>query len=241
MSDDNMLCFGEDIEPVITQMKNTLGNILYLLEVSLDSPRDVYKKLKIDKKLGWKIYNVACEEDPFLAAQFVPGAAACSNLIKSFRKLGTPEDYLVKAKEACRKFDLPVEKHAGSRREFDLMLLSCSEKGRFKAFMFQQKAAFTAYSRLLGLQAGTQLCTWFFSPSEKGNDHDVATIRGYIDFRRNRPNAPWLLEWAYFTDDNDVPKNFVKVEPLEKAPDGRNCPAEVPFYHSFCSEPCPIS
>ena len=105
--------------------------------------------------------------------------------------------------------------------------------------MFQQKAAFTAYSRLLGLQAGTQLCTWFFSPSEKGNDHDVATIRGYIDFRRNRPNAPWLLEWAYFTDDNDVPKNFVKVEPPEIVPDGRNYPAEVPFYHSFCSKPLP--
>jgi hypothetical protein len=96
MRSDAILCFGEDIEPVITQMKNALGDILYSLEVSLDNPRDVYKKLKIDKKLGWKIYNVACEEDPFLAAQFVPGVAACNNLIKSFRKLGTPEHFLVK-------------------------------------------------------------------------------------------------------------------------------------------------
>ena len=239
MRSDAILCFGEDIEPVITQMKNALGDILYSLEVSLDNPRDVYKKLKIDKKLGWKIYNVACEEDPFLAAQFVPGVAACNNLIKSFRKLGTPEHFLVKAKDACRRFELLIEKHAGSRKEFDLMLLSCSEKGRSKAYMSQQKAAFTAYSHLLGAQASTQLCTWLFSPSEKGDNHDVATIRGFIDFRRNRPNVPWLLEWAYFTDDNDTPKSFVKVEPLEKVQGGQNNPMTVPFYHSFCSKPLP--
>ncbi|NOQ22474.1 MAG: hypothetical protein GQ565_07475 [Candidatus Aegiribacteria sp.] len=239
MENNDNSCFGEDIKPVITLMKSALGDILYSLDVSLDNPKDVYKKLKIDKKLGWKIYNVACEADPFIAAQFIPGKAACRNLFKSFRKLGAPKKLLKRAKEACRKFDLLVEKHADSRKEFDLMLLSCSEKGRHKAYLSQQKAAFTAYSHLLGVQASTHLCTWIFAPSADGDYHDIASIRGFIDFKRNRPNVPWLLEWAYFTDDDNVPKSLIKVEPLEKREPDQDDPTGVPFYYSFCSEPLP--
>jgi len=239
MENNENTCFGEDIKPVISSLKNALGNILHSLNISLDNPKDVYKALKIDKKLGWKIYNVACETDPFLAAQFVPGKAACNNLMKSFRKLGSSKKLLKQAKEACHAFELLIEKHADSRHEFDLMLMACSEKGRSKAFSSQQKAAFTAYSHLLGVQASTQLCTWIFSPSADGEYHDIASIRGFIDFRRNRPNVPWLLEWAYFTDDDDVPKSLIKVEPLEKLKGNPDNPMGVPFYYSFCSKPLP--
>jgi hypothetical protein len=237
-SDDGR-CFGEDIKSTVSLMKATLGEILHGLDISVDNPRDVYKKLNIDKKLGWKIYNVVCEEDPFLAAQFVPGKAACRNFMKLCRKLGTSKRLLKKARDACQAFDDMVEKHADSRKEFDLMLLSCSDKGKSKAFLSQQKAAFTAYSHLLGVQASTQLCAWVFSPSEDGEYHDIASIRGFIDFRRNRPHVPWLLEWAYFTDDDDVPKSLVEVRPLEESPDASEDPLQVPFYHSFCSKPLP--
>jgi hypothetical protein len=206
---ENGRCFGEDIKSTVSLMKNVLGDILHSLDISVDNPRDVYKKLNIDKKLGWKIYNVVCEDDPFLAAQFVPGKAACRNFMKLCKKMGTSKKLLKRAREACLAFDSMVEKHADSRREFDLMLLSCSDKGKSKAYLSQQKEAFTAYSHLLGVQASTQLCAWVFSPSEDGEYHDIASIRGFIDFRRNRPNVPWLLEWAYFTDDDDVPKSLV--------------------------------
>ena len=168
MENNDNFCFGEDIKPVITLMKNALGDLLYSLDISLDNPKDVYKNMKIDKKLGWKIYNVACEADPFVAAQFVPGKAACRSFLKDCRKLGASKILLKRAKDACQIFDLMVEKHADSRKEFDLMLLSCSDKGRSKAYLSQQKAAFTAYSHLLGAQASTQLCTWVFSPSASG-------------------------------------------------------------------------
>ncbi len=239
MDNRNSFCFGEDIKPVIALMKISIGNILYSLDISLDNPKDVYQKLNIDKKLGWKIYNVACETDPFLAAQFVPGHAACRSFMKSCRELGAPKELLNKASEACREFNELVERHADSRKEFDLMLLSCSEKGRSKAYLSQQKEAFNAYSHLLGVQAETQLCTWIFSPSDSGKSHDIVSIRGFIDFRRNRPNVPWLLEWAFFTDDDNVPKSLIKVEPLENNESGEDNPLNVPFYNSFCSEPLP--
>lgn len=230
-------CFGEDIRSTVSMMKAVMGEILLSLHISPDNPRDVYKKLNIDKKLGWKIYNVVAEEDPFLAAQFVPGRAACRKFMKLCRKLGTGEDLLEKAGEACRAFDRMVEIHADSRKEFDLMLMSCSDKGRAKAYLSQQKAAFNAYSHLLGVQADTQLCAWVFAPSSDGEFHDVVSIRGFIDFRRNRPHVPWLLEWAYFTDDDDVPKSLVRVEPLEDHSSGGA--GEVPFYSRFCSQPLP--
>ncbi|OPL18188.1 MAG: hypothetical protein AVO35_06695 [Candidatus Aegiribacteria sp. MLS_C] len=239
MENYDSMCFGEDISSTVVMMKNILGEILHGLDISVDNPRDVYKKLNIDKKLGWKIYNVICEDDPFLAAQFVPGKAACRNFMKLCKKLGTSKKLLKRAREACQAFDEMVEKHADSRKEFDLMLLACSDKGRSKAFLSQQKAAFTAYSHLLGVQAATQLCTWVFCPSDDGLYHDIASIRGFVDFRRNRPNVPWLLEWAYFTDDENVPKSFVQVQPLEACPEGTENHMGVPFYYSFCSAPLP--
>lgn len=239
MVDNEDFCFGEEVKATVAGMKTTLGDILYHLDIEVDNPRDVYKKLNIDKKLGWKIYNVICEPDPFLAAQFVPGKAACRKFIKLCRKLGTPKETLKHAKEACRKFDMLVEKHADGRREFDLMLMACSRKGRSKAYLSQQKAAFSACSHLLGVQADNQLCTWIFHPSACGEFHDIASIRGFTDFRRNRPNVPWLLEWAYFTDDDHVPKSFVKVEPIEKSEAGNEDAPAVPFYKSFCSKPLP--
>jgi len=239
LENNEKICFGEDIQPVIIHMKKALGDILYSLDISLDNPKDVYKELKIDKKLGWKIYNVACEADPFLAAQFVPGKAACKNFMKICRKHGTPKRLLKKAGEVCQEFDHLVEKHADSRKEFDLMLMSCSSKGKSKAYLSQQKEAFNAYSHLLGVHASTQLCTWVFSPSASGESHDIVNIRGFIDFKRNRPNVPWLLEWAFFTDDNDVPKSLIQVEPLEKLESEQDDPMGVPFYYNFCSEPLP--
>ncbi|MFO8182590.1 MAG: hypothetical protein R6U39_00315 [Candidatus Aegiribacteria sp.] len=229
--------FDEDIRSTISLMKTVMRDILLSLGISPDNPRDVYKKLNIDKKLGWKIFNVVAEEDPFLAARFVPGRAACRKFMKLCRKLGTADDLLRKAGEACRAFDRMVDKHADSRKEFDLMLMSCSDKGKDKAYLSQQKAGFNAYSHLLGVQADTQLCTWVFCPSSDGEFHDVVSIRGFLDFRRNRPHVPWLLEWAYFTDDDDVPKDLVRVEPLEDT--SRGGADEVPFYSRFCSEPLP--
>lgn len=234
---DGSPCFGEDIRSTISLMKSVMGDILLSLGISPDNPRDVYKKLHIDKKLGWKIYNVVAEEDPFLAAQFVPGRAACRKFMKLCRKLGTGDDLLTKAGGACSAFDRMVEKHANSRKEFDLMLMACSDKGKDKAYLSQQKAAFSAYSHLLGVQADTQLCTWVFAPSPDGKFHDVVSIRGFMDFRRNRPHVPWLLEWAYFTDDDDVPNSLVRVEPLEAPSPGSG--DEVPFYSRFCSQPLP--
>jgi len=84
MSSGEDPCFGEDIRSRIILMKGILSEILDSLGISVHNPRDVYKKLNIDKKLGWKIYNVIAETDPFLAAQYVPGKAACRSFLSPF-------------------------------------------------------------------------------------------------------------------------------------------------------------
>ncbi|MCK5785285.1 MAG: hypothetical protein KAH54_01860, partial [Candidatus Sabulitectum sp.] len=225
-------------------IRNALGDILYSLNVSLDNPKDVYKILKIDKKLGWKIYNVMCEVDPFISAQYVPGKAACMSFIKRCKKLGTREELLRRVEEVCGQFNMMVEKHSDSRNGFNLMMLSFSEKGRSKAYQSQQKAAFTALSHLLGVHADTQLATWILSPSDSkaGNDEpsvDIANITGFVDFQRNRPNVPWLLEWAFFSSDDKYTGTQIKTLPLENEERDRENPMKVPFYYSFCSEPLP--
>jgi len=237
--------FAEEISSTMILIRNAFGDILYSLNVSLNNPKDVYKMLKIDNKLGWKIYSVMCEVDPFIAAQYVPGKSACMSFVKSCKKLGTPEKLLRKVNEVCEQFNLMVEKHSDSRNGFNLMMLSFSEKGRSKAYQSQQKAAFLAFSHLLGVHANTQLATWILAPSDSraGNDKptvDVANITGFVDFQRNRPNVPWLLEWAFFSSDDDYAGTKIRTFPLENEELDKENPTKVPFYYSFCSEPLPI-
>lgn len=239
MESNNNSAFREDVKKVITSIKTSFGELLRSIDVGLYHPKDVYNALGIDKKLGWKIYNVTCEEDHYLAAQHVPGINACRRFFKKCRKNGASKSFIASARSSIDEFELLVERHAGSRQEFDLMLLSCSEKGRSRAYLSQQKAAFNAYSHLLGAQASIQLCSWFFAPSSKSETHDIVSVRGFVDFRRNRPNVPWLLEWAYFTDDDGKPKSLVQVEPLEKRDDESENIMGVPFYYRFSSDPLP--
>ncbi len=231
--------FTEDLKSTISTIKSVILDTLVQLDIPVDNPRDVYRILEIDKKLGWKIFNVVSEEDPFLAAQFVPGKVACGKFLRLCSKLGTPPELIKRAKQACKSFEEMVKRHADSRSEFDLMLMSCSSKGKSKAYLSQQKTAFNAYSHLLGVQAVTQLSTWAFHPSDDGVNMDVANIRGFMNFRRNRPKVPWILESSRFIDDKGTVPDRVSPRPLDNQPGRNSDPMEVPFYRRFCSEPLP--
>jgi hypothetical protein len=240
MTEDMSVSFEADVRNVMSVVKSSLGAIFECLPKPLVSPHDVQVAFGIDKKLGWKLYRVISENDVFFAAQFVPGAAAFKKFLRAAAKHGVPSEVVSRTDQAMQDFVSMAELHAGDRSSFDLMLLSCSEIGRMQAYHSQQKAAFYANSHLLGVQAKTQFSTWFFAPSEDVPDHhDIASIRGVVDLRRNRPNVPWLTEGAYFmTDDGDLKENLT-VGPLDETlevPPGERIP---PFWKKYCTNPLP--
>ena len=231
--------FEEDVREIISLLRNSFGLLFKSVPESLRSAHEVHKAFGVDRKLGWKIFKMVTEEDPFLAAQFVPGPGACRKFLRKASGRGVPSDVVASCRESLQSFAAMVETHAGDRASFDLMLLSCSEKGMQQAYRSQQKAAFQAYSHLLGVQARTQFCSWIFGVSSNSTRHDVLNIRGLVDLRRNRPNVPWLMEQVHFTDDDGNIDRDVDVVPLVSPdPDEDRLPAP-PYYFDFCSRPLP--
>ena len=240
MIEEQSVSFEVDVRNVMSVIKSTLGAIFDCLPKPLVSPHDVQVAFGIDKKLGWKLYRVISENDVFFSAQFVPGAAAYKKFLRAAARHDVPTEVTARAEKAMQEFVRIAELHAGDRSSFDLMLLSCSEIGRMQAYHSQQKAAFVANSHLLGVQAKTQFSTWFFAPSaDLANHHDIASIRGVVDLRRNRPNVPWLIEGAYFMDDEGELKDSLAILPLDdtlKVEPGKRIP---PFWNKYCSTPLP--
>jgi hypothetical protein len=240
MPEDQCVSFETDVRNIMSVMKSAIGSIFDCQPKPLVSPHDVQHAFGIDKKLGWKLYRVISENDVYFSAQFVPGAAAFRKFLRAAGKHDVPAELTARADRAMQDFVRIAELHAGDRSSFDLMLLSCSEIGRMQAYNSQQKAAFVANSHLLGVQAKTQFSTWFFAPSADTADyHDIASIRGVIDLRRNRPNVPWLIEGAYFMNDEGELKSNLNILPLDdslRVEPGKRIP---PFWRTYCSTPLP--
>ncbi|MBN1433844.1 hypothetical protein JW921_03735 [Candidatus Fermentibacterales bacterium] len=238
MMNGSQSSFEGDVRETMSLVRGVFGEVFRALPETLRSAHEVHKAFGVDRKLGWKVFKMVTDEDIFLAAQFVPGPGACAKFLRKASARGLDSSLIDGCKKALGDFSRMVERHAGDRAAFDLMLLSCSEKGMAQAYRSQQKAAFVAYSHLLGVQARTQFCTWVFGLSDDRMSHDIIALRGFVDLRRNRPNVPWLMEQARFTDDDGNPDNDVAVRPLVgAAADGSPLPA--PFYHEFCSSPLP--
>jgi len=240
MANIQQASFDVDVRNIMSVVKSSIGAIFDGIPKTLNSPHDVQVAFGIDKKLGWKLYRVISENDVFFSAQFVPGAAAFKKFLRAAGKRGVSSDITSRAEAAMKEYVRIAELHAGDRSSFDLMLLSCSEVGRMQAYQSQQKAAFMANSHLLGVQAKTQFSTWFFAASkDKPDFHDIASIRGVVDLRRNRPNVPWLIEGAYFMSDEGELKSNLSIQPLDKDLEVRPGEKIPPFWRKYCSEPLP--
>ncbi len=229
----------QEATTVLSDLRRTFGAVVDALPGQLRRPSEVQHALELDKKLGWRIARLINEEDPFLCAQHVPGPGSIRRFFEAAAGKSVPEPILQEARDAVDRFDRLVEVHAGKRADLEMMLMSCSAAGRREANRGQRRAAFEANSHIWGVQAQTQLATYFMHPSAGVDRVDIAALRGFHGLRRNRPDVHWIVGRARCVEGDGALRPAPGFTPLDEGIEPRDGTA-VPLVREFSSKPLPI-
>jgi hypothetical protein len=195
--------------------------------------------LNIDKKLGWRVFKLVQGSDLFTAAQHVPGTAGVRIFLQAANERGVPTRLTESVARAVKEFDRLIEVHAGDRASLEMMMSGYAKRGRRQGDLMHRKAAFRANSYLWGVQAKTHLKADFLHPSDAPGRFDIASVRGFVGFRRIRADVPWVIARARCTDDSGKLRNGFVREPLEPPEDVSVPTGGVPLLRRFCTKPLP--
>jgi hypothetical protein len=231
--------FEVQAREVLRRVRNAFAEVIEALPAHISRAHELQKALDIDKKLGWRVFKLVQGTDPFTAAQHVPGAAGVRIFLKAAADRGVPTRLTDSAARAAKEFDRLIEVHAGDRASLEMMMSGFAKRGRRQGDLAQRRSAFRANSYLWGVQAKTHLKADFLHPSGTSTEFDIASVRGFVGFRRIRADVPWVIARARCTDDDGrLRPSFVR-EPLEPAEDPDAPAANVPLLREFCTKPLP--
>ena len=191
------------------------------------------RELEIDKTLAWRAVRLARATDPWEAAAHVPGPAGFRILIEAFVRSGAEASALDALRVAVDDFDAMVRTHAGDRPTLDLLLASSApQRMDGKQLEAGRRQAFRGGSAVWGVQARTRYLARAIAPNREEPDlADLASIAGFLDFRRLRPVTAWpLLHLVTYQDGVEIGV----FEPMVPVRDGA-----PPVLEEFSSGPLP--
>jgi hypothetical protein len=198
---------------------------------------DLARVLAVHGKLAWQIYRIAYSDNPVAEAAHIPGRAAMQRFLDAALRRGAPGEQIQAVRSAYQRYERLIGHFAQSRGEFDTMLSALAEHGAEQVDLMHRRAAFRAYSHFLGLQARTHLGCLIYHPSANDPERfDGASIRGMIELRRLRRNAPWVLTQTRASDQDGVIRQPTLREPLDADAEARY---GVSLLEEFCTRPPP--
>jgi hypothetical protein len=223
----------EQARQVLHRVRRAFAAIIDLTCGATKRSTQIADRLRVHRKLAWQISKVAHTPDAFHAARFIPAPGNMETFLAAARRRGVTEELLQAAAAAVADFENLVPAHADDRRSLELMLLGCSSKPDDDAEAALRRSAFLSNALTWGVQAKTRLVANLLAPTGDGSRFDLVRIRGYTDFRRNRPNQPWIVSYTRSATDNwgALPES---PEPID---DTGGLP--VPLLCQFCSDPLP--
>jgi hypothetical protein len=187
------------------------------------SPQDVARKLRLNKTLTWNVARLLQAADELAAVSHVPGSSSLEKVIQATARHGAEASLVAKARDAVRDFHTMIEAHAGDRATLDLIIDGSGDEANGRLEL-SRKLAFRGNSGLYGVQARTRVVCNFLAPHPSDPERlDMATISGYVGFRRLRPGVRWPIfmvrAWSQGQDPL-VGNGWEPIEPSESAPQG---------------------
>jgi hypothetical protein len=182
----------DDVQKSVSHLRACLRALVVGAGSDPRRPQDVHRKFGLDRVLTWKVSRLVKAEVAEEALRQLPGEESFEIFLAALQRAGALPDEVQRTREAVKAVFSSVEKHVGDRSTLELVLDSVP-KGR-DALMVSRKLAFRGNSGLWGMQARvrTQLLVLF--PSADAPDLiDSATVAGWVDFRRLRPDAAWRV------------------------------------------------
>ncbi|MCA9299742.1 MAG: hypothetical protein KDA28_11780, partial [Phycisphaerales bacterium] len=213
--------FATDFEDKVDAMRAALARLFADLGVDPSKPQDMARRFQLNKTLTWKLSRLLQGESDLDALAHVPGAGAMRLFTRAVEADGASPGAVRAVVEASEGFERLVEFHVGDRQTLELILDGLGSKAA-ERLETSRKLAFRGNSGLWGVQAKARVLMCVLAPNAAAPETlDLATIRGYVGFRRLRPSVRWPLfrirDWS--TGDDAITTNPV-WEPIEESDDG---------------------
>lgn len=237
---DDVAAFESEALRVLRRVRSAFAAIIQSLPGHPDSSQRISQTLGLHRKLGWQIAKVVYGPHLTMAATHMPGRSGITHFFDAAARHNTPPNLIGAAEQAVEAFERLIRVHASDRSSLEMMLAT-DRKGAAAEHiqLAHRKAAFAAGSCIWGVQARTQLTAHFLHPAADGTSFDLASLRGFIDFRRLRNNLGWVMERNKCVDDNGQSRGAPARIPLEARPEDRGAAENVPLLSKFCSQPLP--
>jgi hypothetical protein len=197
----------------VHELRGALTDVLGDIGADARRPQELVRKLSLDKSLAWKISRIVGAGDPQNALQYIPGDAGLEIFIKALNNAGGGEAVRRRVEGAIKNFQIAVRQHVGNRPTLDLVVDALPNEGG-ERLVNSRKLAFRGNSGIWGVQAKARLQAVVLAPSrEKPGMLDCALAGGWVDFRRIRGDARWVVFRRRTLTEADGPGR--KVQPLD--------------------------
>jgi hypothetical protein len=171
----------------------------------------------------------------------VPGTSSLEKVIQASVRHGADAEVVAKARAAVIDFRKMISEHAGDRPTLDLIIDGA--RSTKSPLELSRKLAFRGNSGLYGVQARTRILCHFLSPNRDDPTRlDMATVSGYVGFRRLRPSVRWPIfmvrSWTEGRADQLVNGGWEPLEASESS--ARGFPIVKSFSHGNTPEIRPV-
>ncbi len=206
----------EDVQKSVSHLRACLRALVVGAGSDPRRPQDVHRKFGLDRVLTWKVSRLVKADVAEDALRQLPGEESFEIFLAALQRAGALPDEVQRTREAVKAVFSSVEQHVGDRSTLELVLDSVP-KGR-DGLMVSRKLAFRGNSGLWGIQARVRTQLQVIAPHADDPDLiDTATVAGWVDFRRLRPNATWrVFQRRHLTEGADNP-TLVPLDPSQTA------------------------
>jgi hypothetical protein len=230
--------FAADATAVLDRLATAIAGVIASLpgEVS-QRPVDLANALEIDLKLAWRVFRLSQARDPIEATRHVPGANGFRIWLESAASVGASPTACAASAAAYTRLQEFIAAHAGSRRDFDLMVAAVAGRGDGRLELEHRRQLFSGASSAFGVRCRVQFRIDLIAPSKEPERFDTLAIRGFAGLQRLRPGMLWQIEETGVVDGGN---HF--VPPQAAASLGNGIPRDrdrPPLIEAFCSQPIP--
>ncbi len=223
-----------DLSAGVHELRGALTDLLGDVGADARRPQELARRLSLDKSLAWKLSRIVGAGDPQNALQYIPGDAALGIVMRAVHDAGGGEALRVRAERAIKNFQSAVLRHLGDRPTLDLVVDGLPNEAG-ERLSASRKLAFRGNSGIWGVQAKARLQTVVLAPNhDNPGMMDCGVVGGWIDFRRIRGDARWVLFRRHSLKEPDAPGP--QVEPIDP-PAEPGSPALI--MSDFCSAGLP--
>lgn len=228
--------FTTDARETARTLQGAFGEALQSVGADPKTPQSIVNLVGLNKNLAWKISRIIQAEDAASALDLMPGSSGIRIFLKAIEKAGVKQEYIQRSREAVEAYERLIQTHSGDRATLEMMGSELDKVGRQHRDEQHRKLLFQGASYVFGAQARVITKIGAVFPSEEPGHMNFATISGFIDFRRIRPDVTWTMAKRDSSNDDGTEMSRARWVPLDPSKPATDAP---PLMTDFCSKPIP--